>query len=250
MAIIHRHRHPGFWTTRRVPSEAVEVDWGHPLASGLGDFNTFANNTNYANVSGQPVNTGSVTYAPSTAGPGILMPGNSSNYTSITNSQNLATAAFSVSLLWVPVSVTGSFAVSWDKAPASVSSREMSLFLDTSLNADFVGIGTFQQSISITTGMSFGQLYELTLTRDSSFNCSLYVNGALTGTFFNNGVTSVPDPIVFSYNVSAGGNNTSANYIRWATWQNRCLSASEVAQLASEPFGLLRPTARRGRSWG
>ena len=94
--------------------------------------------------------------------------------------------------------------------------------------------------------MVVGGLYEVTMTRDNSGLVSFYVNGVLKGTVAAiTSMTTTASTTDFGFNVTGGGSDTAGNFLRWATWKNRTLTATEVMALANAPFAMLRPVVRR-----
>lgn len=219
---------------------------GSALAANVGDFVTFSNGANYAAPGNYgATNVAAVSSAASAVGAGIRTPGSVSGYISVAQRTNLATQQFAVSLLVQPRSVSTDYAVLWDKG-GIISTREMSLFVDASLNFNYEGVGGSQNPIAINSGMSFGNLYEITLTRNAASLCTIYINGIAKGTFTESSTVGQGTlATAFGYNQSSGGTDMAATFVRWATWQNYCPTDDQVASLAAAPFAMLRPVVRR-----
>lgn len=165
----------------------------------------------------------------------------------VSNPKNINAAAgdFMIRLLFRPDSWPGGFSAIISKADSSTS-RELCLFVDTSGNLSFYGVGETSNAIAIATGMTAGLDWDFVWARKGVVNTA-YVNGASKGTW-NDG-SSNPDtgtnvPWIFGAQGNGGGNDADATYAGIQFWQ-RAPYNGEVLALYNDPFGMLRPRIQR-----
>ena len=219
----------------------------HPLAVGLADAVLLNGDRgwNYANEAVQPAFAGSMAAEPTADSPGSRGSGGS-NYATLSPSYNIAAGVFTVSVLWKPVSNSSQFTTMLEKANGG--SREWAFFVNYSFslgNISYYTIGTsLSGDVDLATAMTAGGTYRFTVTRDTSGLMTLYVNGVPKATTTNATTTAVAGSAWQIGRAVSGAANPDAVYGDLFVWPTRMLSADEVMQHASEPWAMLRPTAR------
>lgn len=240
MAVLLRHRHPGFWTPQRVPTEAVELDGRHPLSNGI--IGLYVPGKTYSDLSRSNNNgtaNGSPSIAASPYGPALSLNG-SSQWLDIGSTSRINVPIFTRSALVFANSLSAFNSIISDNtggAEFRINSSSGILELDVTGTAL---IGTSSSAVAV------GTWTQTAVTYDSAGNYAFYINGKLSGSGTNLKSFTMPQRMAIGGAFSNGFNTNNFNgLIAQAAVFNRALSGQEVFQLHQEPFSMLRPQARR-----
>lgn len=219
------------------PPAGVQVDWGHPVASGMIECFLLNEGGGFPVNIAIPVyktNSNSGTWVSYTPGTGLNNNFFTSNQWVIANSTlNYAAADFTFRALWLPNNYTGGFTDTFMKG------NEFRIFIDTNGDISLVALGGTDGG-SLTTGMTTGKVWDFVLTRAGS-TCTGYVNGISKGTF-SNGNTTI-QTVNFQYTGDGGRGSIGDMKIFEHQFWNRALDAAQVQQIYENPYCFLRPQA-------
>ena len=226
-----------------TPRGVSKIDWSHPLSRGMTDclvWNAGGSTPpqNLASPSAITTLTGSPIDAMTVAGPAGAVVSNVGY--NIPDHLNYATGDVTIRLLFKPVSWPGGFTILFDKG--TVSTREFSLFFDTSGNVQYVGLGGNSDSVAASTALTPGTVWDLVMQR-SGTTLKFYVNGVFISNDHTTGWssnTASGGNLGFGINPSGGGTKPDAQYITTQIW-NRALDPSEISLLYSDPYCFLVP---------
>jgi hypothetical protein len=150
----------------------------------------------------------------------------------IPNHGNIAAGDFTIHVLFQPKSWPYTYTALYD-----TSNREESLFIDTSGNASFLGVGTSSGAWTATFGLTTGKVWSLVIRRSGS-TVSGWVNGTQNGTTASNSATTADSGVMsLGGNPSTGGsgNYMDGTYLAFEVW-TRALSGDEIRRLARDPW--------------
>lgn len=220
------------------PVGRVNLDWRNPLTNGLFDCLAFTEGGGAPRNLAVPAPvtlSGGPTWKPTARGiAGAVTGGSSFN---IADHGNMVAGAFTIRLLFQPVAYSGNFATLLDKGNGG--GRELSIFLDTSGNIDFLVIGGVGPGL-FTTGFATGKIWDFVLSVNPLVGCTAYVNGIFLSATGTAGTTATNTPLALGGNPSGGGVTGTFNYHLFQSWK-RELSASDVKQLYLDPWGMFSP---------
>lgn len=245
------------------PSIGASVDYGNPISQGLwlnylfNEFGGMEALDSSGLDSGVLSFTNSVPPATPVAYPEWIPPGISvgggigalrNNKTNL-STFNPVRGSHTLRVVHIPRTLPGGFTALIDTAGTAGSGRILNIFFDTSGNISYRGIGgTDGSATANTVGMQVGAVNDLVWVRSygdgesgSTHTHYWYLNGVLK--HVENGLTGVAWP-TDGYDMSVGQNPTGGGsvyngiYILVQAW-DRALSASEVAWLASSPYGIM-----------
>jgi hypothetical protein len=228
---------------RRAKPAAPQIDWSSPFARGLWHCIAWPNGSSgvfdLANPGGARLAC-SAASSVSLLGPSAYSSGGTT--TTIPDRGNIAAGDFTTHMLFRPRSWTGDFSVLAEKGTSSSENgREFGIFFDTSGNVNFTHVGHNTYFATISTGLTPGRIWSLTLTRTGT-TLQYYVNGAPIGSTFSlngAGTNAVSTGLSLSA-ATTGSPNGDIDWILFQLWRGRCLTAAQVATVAGDPFGVFR----------
>lgn len=245
------------------PSLGTTVDHGNPIAQGLWFnylFNEFGGNEALDSSgldSGVLSFTNSIPPATPASYPewnfaGLSVGGGKGavrNNKTNKSTFNPVRGSHTIRIVHIPNTLPGGFTALIDVAGTAGSGRILNIFFDTSGNISYRGIGgTDGSATANTVGMQVGVVNDLVWVRSygdgesgSTHTHYWYLNGVLK--HVENGLTGVSWPtdgydMSLGQNPTGGGTIYNGTYILAQAW-DRALSASEVAWLASSPYGIM-----------
>ena len=241
MAVFHRHRYPEFWTPYRVPTGQIEIDWD-AAPPGM-YFCTLGSSLKNLVDQSLPIISGS-------------------GFTDVSQLGGCFNS--------------NSGAAGWSHTPPGFFSFEFLVQTGTTLQGDFSTYdnnasgtsGTFERSVGInSSGHILGYIvsdsvqgfraissatattntiYHVVLINDPAGNLLLYVNGVLAASTPNGGNAAYSGYTTPFFILGKGSDQgVWAGQILLAIQSTAIWSASLVGARAADPFGFLRPQARR-----
>jgi hypothetical protein len=141
----------------------------------------------------------------------------------------LATPQYAVRIVHRPNLYTSGYTTLAYKVLVGVGSREFAVFLDTSGNMSYFGIGHAEGGVAIPTGMTVGSIWDFVVTREDTLN-KFYVNGIYVGSVSIGNFGQNADPINLGRS-DPGGTTYCGEYILFECWRDRFLTDDEVAEL-------------------
>ncbi len=226
----------------RIKPRVPILQRGNPMALSLWHCLAYAEGAGTprdlaAPSASQPSLASSPTWVASQHGPGLRCTDVAG--VDVPDQGNLAAGNLTIRMVFQPRAFGGAYTHQFSKGGAG---GELSLYVNVSGNIQYVNIGggTFEPNTATGMTAGTGRVYDLVLTRTGS-TCRVYLDGVAKGsTFTVSGTTaSSTSPLRIGF----GGNNTNPDndYILFQAWKGRSLSASEVRQLAADPYALITP---------
>lgn len=249
MAVLHRHRHPGFWTPQRVPTEAVEVDQSHPLANGLTSAYVLGQLKDAAGASGPASIAGGATLGSSPMGLAGVFTATAGPLISVPDVPALNLVSAGTVCAWVTFDVLSSRVIFIGKGLGN-NQTDTSYWLEKNAANNpvsyFASAGTDHVLTGSSSTISDHNTHFICATYDGAKQ-SVYLDGVAdpATASWSATIAANTNPLRFGNGLTSSFNLNLGGSISLFLLYNRCLPATEVAQLNAEPFAVLRPIARR-----
>jgi hypothetical protein len=235
---------------RLVPTQPVAVDRAHPLAVGLTEWFVFGSQAGFNGLfSGTPTNRSGTSLSGVSLGASAIGPAAVFSTGALLTGTTVAallpaTGPFSVTALVVPTAVTGNPSITGAYTGNNGNASGAFQFGLNTSNQLFVNRTNQVAMGNSTTTVALNVVSHVGVTYDASGNLIFYVNGVAGGT------ASSSQTFTTTYTGAIGFDDSNPQspwigQIVEIKYHARLLAAGEMAQLATEPFAMLRPVVRR-----
>lgn len=251
MAILRRTSEPfpRQWNPATVPTWPVELDTTHPLGANAQSFVIPGYRyTTDLTARSQVSYVGAPPTVASSFGPVIQLNSSGYQYPSIAGVLQFGQCTFRIGVMFSAAALTSSSAKIYENTPSDGTQSFAATMVSGVLQVDVVTASPLaQNTLNAATTFVANKWYDLCVTYDGA-NLRLYVNGAQDA---NSPVSSAgalrndPTTNLTIGSTSGGSGQQLIGSVRDWILYNRVLTPGAIAQLAAQPFAMLRPIIRR-----